>query len=214
MYDPEKEGDVEEILKLLQENDSDVNLSDGEEEDNSASTHKFPVRVGADIIGPNTCINDEVREDDNYEEQQITDKSKIKWRWRDFENILNIFQKSDDDFTGPLKNSSEYFYKYLGEDIFEDFAKYTNIYALQKNQNVKETNADEIKTLIGLHIAIGTFKLPKIRMYWDRSLAIHLFTENMSRDRFFQLRSNLHIVNNLELTSEDRMCKVRPLQLH
>ncbi|KAG5896871.1 hypothetical protein JTB14_017685 [Gonioctena quinquepunctata] len=52
-----------------------------------------------------------------------------------------------------------------------------------------------------------------IRMYWDKFFGIGIFLENMSRDRFFQLRSCLHLVNNLEKPENcvDKLYKVRPL---
>ncbi|RXN00306.1 hypothetical protein EOD39_9787 [Acipenser ruthenus] len=40
-------------------------------------------------------------------------------------------------------------------------------------------------------------------MYWSSSISIGLFRDALSRDRFFQLRSNLHVVNNNERSPED-----------
>ena len=93
-------------------------------------------------------------------------------------------------------------------------AYYTNIYALQTGKSFKKTSVDEMKTLIALHIAIGCLnKFPRVRMYWEKILGIGLFLDNMTRDRFFQLRTNLHLVNNLDRPADctDVLYKVRPL---
>jgi len=84
--------------------------------------------------------------------------------------------------------------------MFEEIATYTNMYGLQLGLNsFRLTSTSEIKILFALHIMIGSLnKFPRIRMYWERSLRIYAFLENMSRDRFFQLRTCLHFVNNLE----------------
>lgn len=55
-------------------------------------------------------------------------------------------------------------------------------------------------------------KFPRIEMYWRKSLKVMMFSETMTHNRFYQLRSNLHIVNNLEMKdSDDKFFKVRPI---
>lgn len=144
----------------------------------------------------------------------LTRKEEIKYRRRPwspppihFENQCYIDHEIEED---PVC----YFMKYITEKEWEMFSRNTNIYALQScYTNFKTTNPDEIKALIGLHIAIGNLKFPRVRMYWDKFVGIGLFLDTMSRDRFFQLRNALHIVNNLErpADSSDKLYKVRPL---
>lgn len=80
-------------------------------------------------------------------------------------------------------------------------AHMTNIYALQSGEisNFKQTTPTELKTLFGLHIIMGTLKFPRVRMYWDTTLIMQLFLDSMSSDRFFQLRTNLQLVNNMDI---------------
>ena len=59
------------------------------------------------------------------------------------------------------------------------------------------TNSVEIKKLFGLLIAMGAIRFPRLRMYWDSQFRIDIFKQNMSRNRFSQLRNNLHLVDNL-----------------
>ncbi|XP_049794997.1 piggyBac transposable element-derived protein 3-like [Schistocerca nitens] len=50
-------------------------------------------------------------------------------------------------------------------------------------------------------------------MYWDTSMKVNVFWENISRDRFLELRTNLHLVNNLEKPPEnkDKFYKFSPV---
>jgi hypothetical protein len=79
-------------------------------------------------------------------------------------------------------------------------AECTNIYALQEGRtNFHNTDTNEIQTLFALHIIIGCLnKFPTPSMYWDSTLCMHAFLDNMSRGRFFQLPSCLHLVNRLD----------------
>ncbi len=90
----------------------------------------------------------------------------------------------------------------------------TNIYAEQKGvKGYKHASASEIEVLVGLHMAMGVLGFPRVRMYWSSTIKTGIFRDTMSRDRFFQLRSNLHVVNNYERPPGDTdvFFKVRPL---
>jgi len=71
----------------------------------------------------------------------------------------------------------------------------------------------EMKRLIGIHIIMGDLKYPRVRLYWQKQFEVKLVAQNMTRDRFFSLRNNLHIVDNNEIPNgnKDKFIKVRPL---
>jgi len=107
-----------------------------------------------------------------------------------------------------------YFLKYFTENDIEEMAGYTNIYAQQTGvKNFIETNSSEIKTFIGIHLLIGVYGLPRVRMYWQQKSRINIIANNMQRNRFFQLRRTLHVVNNdtIPCNNKDKFFKVRPL---
>lgn len=144
----------------------------------------------------------------------LTKKSDIKWVHQSGTSPVSVFNNTsvieDTEVLIPLN----YFKKYVPEEVFSLMSEMTNIYALQKNKsNFKPTNSLEIKILIGLHIYTGVLKFARLRMYWNCKLKVYVFLESMSRDRFFELRSNLHLVNNLEIpnNNKDKFIKVRPL---
>ena len=60
---------------------------------------------------------------------------------------------------------------------------------------------------------MGVMKMPRVSMHWEAGMDIGIFRNTMSRDRFFQLWSHLHLVNNLEKPAEnnDVFFKVRSL---
>lgn len=90
----------------------------------------------------------------------------------------------------------------------------TNLYATYSNKvRFKSTTAKEIEILFGLHLATGIFGYPCLKMYWETNISIPLFTENMARDQFFELRKNLHLVDNTAIpgNSKDAFIKVRPI---
>lgn len=230
-YNPENEEDAKVLLDFL-ENCSDLELSDdefGEEENDFQVPTTNIVRIGADKVGPKTVEIQESHWDDEDDlplsvfretagesifKDIITQKKDIKWCKRNFHTpdiIWNELDQSSEEFV--VLNPLDYFQKYINDAEFENMANFTNIYAHQKNVQFKPTNSAEIRSLFGLHIAIGCLKFPKVRLFWDKTLYIHLFRETMSRDRFFQLRNNLHCVNNLDIpvNCEDKLYKVRPL---
>jgi hypothetical protein len=125
---------------------------------------------------------------------------------------------SIEEYTVPnlepeLLSPVHYFIRYEPDELYSTTETNTNIYALQQERSsFKHTIASEIEVLFALHIIAGTLKFPRIHMYWDTA-NVNVFQENMSQDRFFELRTNLHLVNNLEMPSEnmDKSVKVRPI---
>lgn len=141
-------------------------------------------------------------------EQNYTEKSEIKWKKEHF-NTQTISVDVEN-----LKSPFQYFKNYFTDELFENFALYTNQYAEQKNvKSFKSTNSNEMKVLFGLHMLMGIIKLPRVSMYWSHIWDLKHFKDNMTCDRFFQLRNNLHIVNNLDKTTDnkDKYYKVRPV---
>lgn len=89
----------------------------------------------------------------------------------------------------------------------------TNRYAIQNGSSWKPTDKWEIKTFIALHVRMGCLKYPRVRMYWDTTLGLSNFSQYMTVNRFFSLRTNFHVVDNLTLSNDnkDRFKKVRPM---
>ncbi|ENN78526.1 hypothetical protein YQE_05006, partial [Dendroctonus ponderosae] len=78
-----------------------------------------------------------------------------------------------------------------------------------------ETSATEIKKLFGCTMLIGIYALPRLRMFWAQNTRVPIVSDNITRNRFFKLRSRLKVVDDNMISAEekshDRFWKVRPL---
>lgn len=50
---------------------------------------------------------------------------------------------------------------------------------------------------------MGVLKLPRVQMYWSSALSIPIISQNMPRNRFYELRSFLHFVDSSKKKSEE-----------
>lgn len=93
-------------------------------------------------------------------------------------------------------------------------AQYTNLYSEQKNlNNFNKTDSAEMKIMIALHMLFGVLNYPRSRMYWANKYRINIIADNMSRNRFFQLRNCFHVIDNESISNDnrDKFVKIRPL---
>jgi hypothetical protein len=54
---------------------------------------------------------------------------------------------------------------------------------------------------------------PRVRMYWEKDTRVPPVVDNMTKDRFFSIRSNIHFIDNMTIPpgNKDVFIKVRPL---
>lgn len=72
----------------------------------------------------------------------------------------------------------------------------------------------EIKVFFGILMYMGVLKFPRVRMYWQGGTRIPAIADSMPVNRFFKLRSALHITDQnmpRDPSSSDKFWKVRPL---
>lgn len=73
---------------------------------------------------------------------------------------------------------------------------------------------DKILTFIGLNFLMGYHILPKLENYWSSAsdLKVEMVPETMSRNRFLDIPSNLHLNDNSLIPKDntDQLYKVRP----
>ncbi|KAH9645922.1 hypothetical protein HF086_011384 [Spodoptera exigua] len=127
-------------------------------------------------------------------------------------------------FASQLRNAApgEYFSLMVPDEIFEEIAIQTNLFAEQQglsakpssgSNNWKPTTKVEIKLFFGLILYMGLVKLPKINLYWstDRVFGQTFAASVMSRNRFELLLQKLHFTSNDTADVSDRIYKIRPL---
>ena len=119
------------------------------------------------------------------------------------------------DVNRVLEYPIKYLEKYISDDFYEDIALYTNMREVKDKGRSFETTSDEIKMFFGVSILMGIYGLPRIRMFWSREMRVPVISDNISRDRYFGLRSRLKLVEDDKISREerslDRFWKVRPM---
>ncbi|XP_048106446.1 piggyBac transposable element-derived protein 2 [Alosa alosa] len=91
----------------------------------------------------------------------------------------------------------------------------TNMYALQKGKENLAVTSEEMQIFLGINMIMGYIRYPKARMYWssEDGLRLGIIADAMSVNRFEQILSYLHFVDNYTYEPEntDRLFKVRPV---
>lgn len=139
------------------------------------------------------------------------------WNKKPFENdTVNHPESAWDansahEFWTPL----DYFSQYFDEAFFENLSLQSNVRAMQANERKPlRSTAEEYKKIVGIHIIMGIFGLPRLRLYFTKGIEIPIITQ-ISRDRIFKLRNFLHVVDNLSITEDvkesNKLWKVQPI---
>ncbi|KAM7291292.1 piggyBac transposable element-derived protein 3 [Ixodes scapularis] len=199
------------LMKIADGNTSDIGLTDDEDAElpppQPADTPGGEPGPSAAVQAPSLPENDAEDEGDTRTKQ----KTRTVWMAKDFappDVSFECNQRPLEEVAEPV----EYFSRYFPEPLFEEMARCTNIYVLETTGAILATTPEEIKTFLGMLMIMGTLKFPRIRMYWQTATQIPVVSEAMSVNRFFKLRSALHITESSSPRSPtDKFWKVRPL---
>ena len=108
----------------------------------------------------------------------------------------------------------EMFQKYVPGELLDVVATCTNQRLVELGKNPNITPGDVIKFL-GVCFYTSIFKYPWLRMYWSQKYRLPLVADPLSRNRFFDIRANLKVVDDNRVSEDhkknDRLWKVRPL---
>ena len=201
---------AEAVLAKLDEG-SDCNLSDDEVED----------------VEPQPISTDERTDDESEVESdtptsaavgkqksvtpwnKVTKKSQFEMR-ETSENVDNSAAEQRENWT-----ARQYFESYIGHDVYKKMAECTNRRAVETVGRSLNTTTVEIKRFWGISMLASCLGYPRIRMFWASVTRVPRIADTMSRNRYFKLRSNIKVVNDVDVSEEDRkadrLWKVRPL---
>lgn len=102
---------------------------------------------------------------------ETTDKRDIKYGRQTFEKKKLQFKADDNDnfqHNQKVLQPIDYFLNYISIDLMKEMADCTNFYSKSPlYPRFVETNYIEIAKLLGIHVLMGTMKLPTIAMYWS-----------------------------------------------
>lgn len=88
--------------------------------------------------------------------------------------------------------------------FFNDLATFTNIRSVFRTGKNIIASKEEMMTFIGCSSLLSCYGYPRIRMVWERSTRVPIIADNITRDRYFQIRNNLKILNDADVSNEDK----------
>lgn len=126
---------------------------------------------------------------------------------RDHEGAYDVF---------PDTTATSIFLKLLG-NLLDTIVFETNLYGTQKNLNLN-VKPFEILNFIGINFLMGYNRLPSWRHYWSgaQDLGVPFVSNCMTRLRFDQILSNLHLYDNtcIPTNNKDKLIKLKPMINH
>jgi len=109
----------------------------------------------------------------------------------------------------------QYFKQIFDTNIIQNIVYQTNLYSVQKNGTSINTNTNEIEIFLGIHMVMSIVKMPTMRMYWANNSKYTAISDAMARNRFENLRANIHFNDNTYCLpnnhpNHDKLFKIRP----
>uniref|UniRef100_A0AAR2KQS2 PiggyBac transposable element-derived protein domain-containing protein n=1 Tax=Pygocentrus nattereri TaxID=42514 RepID=A0AAR2KQS2_PYGNA len=118
----------------------------------------------------------------------------------------------------PLNCTSypiDFFMHLFTQDMINDIVHNTNLYSVQKGKEKLALTSEEFKTFLGINMVMSYVRYPRSRMYWssETGLRLELIADAMPVNRFEQILSYMHFVDNYSLDPKnaDRFVKIRPV---
>lgn len=142
--------------------------------------------------------------------------------WRKTSPVYSTTHEGTDTIKNRIANIVESLKNYnplmlfetiFDKDVIDLITSNSLLYACQNNRHNFELDSEDLKRFLGFLIFSGYHELPTERAYWslDEDLGVPVVTNCMSRNRYLDIKRNLHFVDNSLISSNDKMYKVRPL---
>ncbi|CAF1094970.1 unnamed protein product [Rotaria sp. Silwood1] len=194
--------------------DEEVHSSESEDEINKVR-HVLSKNI---LTNKNSSSSEE---DDAEETKQagspLKKTKRMNWKKKDF-----VLPSADFTETLPPPPNEEfepinYFYSMFGKESMLLLTDQSNLYSVQMNPNKPLCiSQHEMEHFIVILIMTGVYSFPTPRFFWMNTTRVESIASVMSRDRFLQIKRNLHVVDNsnqlfINDPNFDRAHKVRPL---
>ncbi|KAL3192644.1 hypothetical protein MRX96_058865 [Rhipicephalus microplus] len=197
-----RDATVERILERIAGTaTSNIDLSDSDDDSLVDTTFSAPL----DTLSS--------EEDKNSDEERPSTSKTTKGP---LPSWISYFKSTPDDSQQRVSWSpSDYLVQYVPHEVFEMMAFAMNTTHVQETRKSLETSVEELKMFFGISLTMSCLCYPQIRMCWMKKTRMPLVADNMTKNRYFQLRHRLKLVNELDVSEEekekDRLWRIRPL---
>lgn len=118
--------------------------------------------------------------------------------------IPDFTSTPDDSQQRVSWSPSDYLVQYVPHEVFEMMAFAMNTTHVQETGKSLETSVEELKMFFGISLTMSCLCYPQIRMYWMKKTRVPLVADNMTKNRYFQLRRRLKLVNELDVSEQEK----------
>ncbi|KAK9687671.1 Transposase IS4 [Popillia japonica] len=203
--------ELKEITANINLDESDLDddlLSDsGEDKDEAvlAPRNEFQIQEMVQIVTPLMIMCKFLANFVNF--------TKRKWFRGNFDAPPRQFGRNRE--VREVKQLIDYFNRYLGESFFEAVATFANMREVLVAGKSLDTTAKEMKVFFACCLIISIYELSRFKMFWQRESRAPIISDNISRNRFYSLRTRLKIVDDNIVSKEqkeaDQFWKIRPM---
>lgn len=141
--------------------------------------------------------------------------------WKEGEYVYNKnndFENKEKENITRLKNELEgktpldLFFMFFDDEIITDIIQYTQKYARDNNRHDFTIDKDDLLKFLGIMILSGYHTLPQADLYWstEEDKGLKIVRDCMSRNRFRNIKRNIHLFDNNKLDKNDKFTKLRP----
>lgn len=111
------------------------------------------------------------------------------------------------------KSPLDIFFMFFDENLLNEIIYFSEKYAKDNNRHDFSLTITDLKRFIGILIFSGYHTLPQLELYWsrDEDKGVPLVKNCMSRNKFRNIKRNLHLCDNAKLDKNDKFAKLRPL---
>lgn len=91
----------------------------------------------------------------------------------------------------------DYFKDFYNNELLQNIVDQSNLFSVQKNPNEPlNLTIAELEQFLGICIGMSVYDLPRARMYWANDTRIDKIANVMSRNRWEEIKSNIHCNDN------------------
>ena len=206
-----KRFSVRDVLSIIDEDNSDFgSYSESESDYESSDNHISAEETASDDNA--AAADDDSANNDAPDPPQLTHTNDtFTWRTARFDPPNTTFTGKTADTITTLVSPLEYFKRFISSDMIDELVEMTNQYSIQKSGDNISVTSKEIEQVLGMYFHMGIVRMSNVQMYWEQETRYPPVAQDMCRDRFMKILSNIHFVDNLRDHSQtDKLWKIRP----